>query len=157
MENKKNIHKRVIFPWIQKHLSEHSRYSINIYWIKLIILENCCKKFLFSFIAYDYFLKVLETIKNTHLIFNYIILLTLGLKVKVLGAQLCLTLCNPMDCSPPCSCPWNSPGKNTRVGSLSLPQEIFPIQESNSGLPHFRQILYWLSHQGSPLVRTTSA
>ena len=83
MENKKNIHKRVILPWIQKHLSEHSRYSINIYWVKLIILENCCKNFPFSFIAYDYFLKVLETIKNTHLIFNYITSLSLGLKVKL--------------------------------------------------------------------------
>ena len=33
------------------------------------------------------------------------------MKVKV--AQLCPTLCDPMD-------PWNSPGQNTRVGSLSL-------------------------------------
>ena len=132
MENKKNIHKRVIFPLIQKHLSEHSRYSINIYWIKLIILENCCEKFLFGFIAYDYFLKVLESIQKTHLICNYIILLSLGLKVKVLVAQLYLTLCNPMVCSSPCSCPWNSPGKNTGVGSHSLLQEIFSIQESNS-------------------------
>ena len=32
----------------------------------------------------------------------------------VLGAQLCLTLCGPMDCTSP---PWNSPGKNTGVGS----------------------------------------
>ena len=39
-------------------------------------------------------------------------------------------------------CPWNSPGKNTRVGSHSLLQGIFPTQESNSDLPYFRQILY---------------
>ena len=46
-------------------------------------------------------------------------------------------------------CPWNSPGKNTGVGSQSLWQGIFPTQEWNPGLPHCRQILYHLSHQGS--------
>ena len=31
--------------------------------------------------------------------------------------QLCSTLCNPIDSSPPGSpCPWDSPGKNTGVG-----------------------------------------
>ena len=47
-------------------------------------------------------------------------------------------------------CPWNSPGKDTGVGCHSLLQEIFPIQESNLGLPQCRQILSSLSHQGSP-------
>ena len=46
--------------------------------------------------------------------------------------------------------PWNSPGQNTGVGSLSLLQEIFPTQGSNPDLPHYRQILYQLSHMGSP-------
>ena len=46
--------------------------------------------------------------------------------------------------------PWNSPGQNTGAGSLSLLQGIFPTQESNPGLLHCRQILYQLSHQGSP-------
>ena len=32
--------------------------------------------------------------------------------------------------------PWNSPGQNTGVGSLSLLQQIFTTQESNPGLPH---------------------
>ena len=31
-----------------------------------------------------------------------------------------------------------------------LLQGIFPTQESNPGLPHWRQTLYHLSHQGSP-------
>ena len=44
---------------------------------------------------------------------------------------------------------WNSPGQNTGVGSLSLLQGIFPAQGLNPGLPHCRQILYQLSHQGS--------
>ena len=45
--------------------------------------------------------------------------------------------------------PWNSPGQNTRVGSLSLLQGIFATQGSNSGLLYCRQIFYQLSHQGS--------
>ena len=34
--------------------------------------------------------------------------------------------------------PWNSPGQNTGVGSLSFLHWIFPTQESNPGLPHCR-------------------
>ena len=48
--------------------------------------------------------------------------------------------------------PWNSPGLNTGVGSRSLLQWIFPTQGWNSGLPHCSQILYQLSHKGSPRV-----
>ena len=110
--------------------------------------------------------------------------------VLCLVTQLCPTLCNPMDCSPPAplsvgilqarilewvampssrdllnpgiesrfpefqvdSLPSEPPGKpkNTRVGSLSLLQGIFPTQESNQGLLHGRKILYQLSYQGSP-------
>ena len=50
------------------------------------------------------------------------------------------------------SSPWNSPGQNTGVGSLSLLQGIFPTQGLNPGLPHCRQILYQLSHKGSPRI-----
>ena len=33
----------------------------------------------------------------------------------------CLTLCDPMDCSPPgLLCPWDSPGKNPGVGCVSF-------------------------------------
>ena len=49
--------------------------------------------------------------------------------------------------------PWNSPGQDTDVGSLSLLQGIFPTQESNHGLLHCRWILNQLSYQGSPLTR----
>ena len=48
--------------------------------------------------------------------------------------------------------PWNSPGQNTGVGSLSFFQQISPTQGSNPGLPHCRQILYQLSHNGSPRI-----
>jgi len=49
--------------------------------------------------------------------------------------------------------PWHSPGQNTGVSSLSiLLQGIFPTQGSNPDLPHCRQILYQLSHKGSPRI-----
>ena len=48
--------------------------------------------------------------------------------------------------------PWNSPGQNSGVCSLSLLQGIFPTQGSNPGLPHCRQILYQLSHKQSPRI-----
>ena len=75
------------------------------------------------------------------------------MKVKVKVAQLCPTLCNPMD--------------YTVHGILQarvLEWVAFPFsrgssqprdqnQESNPGLPHCRQILHQLSHQGSPQLR----
>ena len=48
------------------------------------------------------------------------------------------------------ACPWDFPGKNTRLGYHFLLQ-IFPTQGLNPGLPHCRQTLYRLSHQGSYL------
>ena len=47
---------------------------------------------------------------------------------------------------------WNSPGQNTRMGSLSLLQGIFPTQGLNPGFLHCRLILFQLSHQGSPRI-----
>ena len=43
--------------------------------------------------------------------------------------------------------------KNTGLGSHSLLQGIFSSQGLNPGLLHCRQLLYCLSHQGSPWVR----
>ena len=48
--------------------------------------------------------------------------------------------------------PWNSPGQNTEVGSSFLLRGIFPTQGLNPGFPHCRQILYQLSHRGSPIA-----
>ena len=64
--------------------------------------------------------------------------------VKV--TQLCLTLCDPINCL------WNSLGQNTTVVGLSLLQGIFLTQGLNPGLPHCRHILYQLSHKGSPRI-----
>ena len=47
--------------------------------------------------------------------------------------------------------PWDSPGKNTGVGRLSLLQGIFPAQGLNQSRLHYKQILlHLLSHQGNP-------
>ena len=68
----------------------------------------------------------------------------LGILMKVKAAQVCPTLFD----SHGLYSPWNSPGHNTVVGSLSLLQGIFPTQGSNPCLPHWRRILYQLSHKG---------
>ena len=70
----------------------------------------------------------------------------------VLSRSAMSTLYCPVDCSlPSSSVPGDSPGKNTGMGCHALLQGIFPTQGSNPGLPHCRQILYYLSHQGSPV------
>ena len=71
--------------------------------------------------------------------------------IKVLVAQSCLTLHDPMECSPPSplKCPWDFPSKNTRMGCHFLLQGIFPTQRSNLGFLHCRQILCHQSHQES--------
>ena len=60
--------------------------------------------------------------------------------------QSCTTLCSPVD--------YTIHGilQARTVGSLSLFQGIFPTQGLNPGLPHCRQILYQLSHKGSPRI-----
>ena len=65
--------------------------------------------------------------------------------------QSCPTLCDPVDYSlPGSSVHGGPPGKNTGVDCQALLQGIFPTQGQNPGLPHYRQILYHLSHKGSP-------
>ena len=88
----------------------------------------------------------LTGIKRTTALRGLCPLISLQAKVKV--SQLCPTFCDPHGLYSP----WNSPGQNMGVGSLSLLQGIFPTQGSNSGLPHCRQILYLLSHWGSPRI-----
>ena len=55
--------------------------------------------------------------------------------------QACLTLCDPMDCSPSgSSVHGDSPGKNTGVGCHFLLQGIFPTQRPNW---HLLCLLHW--------------
>ena len=67
----------------------------------------------------------------------------------MLVTQTCPTLCNCIELTKVLH-PLNSPGKSTGVGSHSLPQGIFLTQGLNPDLLHCGQILYYLSHQGSP-------
>ena len=61
-----------------------------------------------------------------------------------------------MDCSlPGSSVHGDSPGKNIGGGNHSLLHGIFPTPGSNPGLLHCRQIVYHLSHQGSPSQEQT--
>ena len=68
-------------------------------------------------------------------------------------SELCLTLCNIMDSSVLARllCPQWFSRQESWSGIHALLQGIFPTQGTNSGLPHCRWILYYLSHQGSPL------
>ena len=70
-------------------------------------------------------------------------------EVKMIVTQSCLTLCGPMDCSPPgSSVHGDSPSKNTGVGCHSLLQGTFSTQGSNPGLLHCRRVLHRLSYLG---------
>ena len=58
-------------------------------------------------------------------------------RTKVLAAQLCLILCDPMDYPMRLLCPWNSPGKNTGVISHFLLQGSSGPRDQNPDLLHW--------------------
>ena len=61
-----------------------------------------------------------------------------GARVSAKSLHSCLTLCDPMDCSPPgSSLQGDSPSKNTGPGCHALLQGIFLNQGSNPHLLHF--------------------
>ena len=63
-------------------------------------------------------------------------------------------LFDPMNCClPSSSVHVDPPSKNIGMGCYASLQGIFPTQGSNPGLPHCRQILYHLCHQGSPRIQ----
>ena len=71
----------------------------------------------------------------------------------VLVTQSCLTLCDPRDCSPPGSLVHGIfQARILEWVSLPFSKGVFPTQISNPGLLHCLQILYHLSHQGSPTM-----
>ena len=64
-------------------------------------------------------------------------------------AQLCPTLCDRMDCSPPGSSIHGVfQASILEWVALSFSRGIFPTHRSNPGLRHCRQSIYHLSHQG---------
>ena len=67
-------------------------------------------------------------------------------------AQSSLTFCNTMYCSLHGPQSMNFPGKCTGVDCHFPLQMIFLTQGSNPGLPHFRKVLYRLSHQRTPIT-----
>ena len=70
--------------------------------------------------------------------------------VKVLVAQWCLTLCDPVDYSPPGSSVHGIlQARILEWVAIFFSRGIFPTQGFILGLPHCRQILYQLSYQGS--------
>ena len=69
----------------------------------------------------------------------------------VLVTQLCLTLCDPMNCSlPGSSIHGNFPRKTTGVGCHFLLQEIFLSQGLNSHILHWQADSLPMNHLGSP-------
>ena len=80
-----------------------------------------------------------------------LLLTMLSLKVKVLVTQSCPTPCEPMNCSPPGSSVHGIlQARMQEWVAMLFFKGICPIQGSNPGLPHHRQILYYRNHQGSP-------
>ena len=62
---------------------------------------------------------------------------------RYMHAQSQVTLWDPVDCSPPgFSVHGDFPGKNNGVGYHFLLQRLFPTQELNPCLLHYRQTLY---------------
>ena len=83
---------------------------------------------------------------SIHQLINMWVVSNLGLFwINLCVCMLTLLSCptDRMDCSPVDTrllCPWDSLGKNTRVGCHSLLQGIFPTQGLN---PHFLHLLHW--------------
>ena len=77
-------------------------------------------------------------------------------EVKVLVAQPCLILCNLMDYSPPDSSAHEIlQARILEPGAIPFSRGFSQPKGFNPGLLHCRQILYRLSHQGSPYLTFT--
>ena len=74
-----------------------------------------------------------------------------SVKVKVLVIQSCLTLCDPIGRQAPLPMEFSR-----QEGCHSFLKGNIPTQELHPGLLHCRQILYHLSHMGSPCSVYTS-
>ena len=72
-----------------------------------------------------------------------------NLKVKVKLLSCVQLFATPQTIAYQAPLSWDFPGMNTGVGCHFLLQGIFLTQGLNPGLPHCRQMLYHLSHQGT--------
>ena len=70
--------------------------------------------------------------------------------LKVLVAQSCLTLCDPLAVAFQAPLSMGFSSQEYWSGLPFPPPGDLPTQGSNPGLLHCRQIFYYLSHQGSP-------
>ena len=106
-----------------------SIYEVGKTWCQHWVLKSMNMKYPFIYIFYTSFISVYSFphIESGH--------------VLCLVVQLCLTLCDPMDCSlPGSSVHGDSPGKTTGVGCHAFLQGIFPTQGSKPRLLH---LLHW--------------
>ena len=86
-----------------------------------------------------------------------VVFLRFSMYVVCLVAQLCPTICDSMDCNPPgSSVLWILQARILEWVAMPSFRGIFPTQGLNPGLPHCRQILYHLRHQGSLFYATFS-
>ena len=120
-------------------------------WLVASSLQSCCPSSedsllichfnsacVYLWVAFPFVIKEPVKLDEVPTLFQYVCLV----------AQSRLTLCDPVDYSPPgFIVHGDSPDKNTGVGCHAFLQRIFPTQGS-TGLPHCRQILYHLNHQG---------
>ena len=157
MENK--VYNRII--WCFVFLGMSSLWSV-IKLLTLLLLISCMNVSLSSSLCsfqhiecmciyiylYVYMYIFVHVCIHIHIIYIYAELCLVALS--------CLTLCNPMDCSPAgSSVHGDSLGKNTGISCHALLWGIVPTQRSNPGLLHCRQILH-LSHKGSTGVDSLS-
>ena len=68
-------------------------------------------------------------------------------RMQVWVTQLCPTLCNPMNCSPPASSVHRIlQARVLEWVAIPFSRGVFPTQGVNLGLLHFKQSVYHLSH-----------
>ena len=72
-----------------------------------------------------------------------------------LVTKLCLTIGTPWTIALQVPLSMGFSRKEYRSGCHFLLQGIFPTQESNPGLLHCREILYWLSYKGNRLLKSS--
>ena len=133
--------------------------KIFFYWrivgLKCCISFCCTAKwtsYTYTSIHYPSFIKdsyptwvITEYWEEFPVVYSRSLLIIYFIYTNELVALLHLTLCNPMDLSPPGS------SVHGILQARILEWVVIPFsRESNLGLLHYRQILYCLSHQGSP-------